>query len=128
MYMILRIIITAFVAMIGVGSVSIVWPRITSVRRPAPLQNLYNVITSTEVGRQVEDVLGAHTPEASGSANIGTIVGSMVSGIGTTIAKRVEQNVTEQAIEQLTHKFETLPPEQKAKIQDAICTPQSVSP
>ena len=126
--MIPRIFLTIFVAIIGVGAVSVVWPRITKVARPAPLQKMYDAIVSTDAGRQAASVLGASTTEASGSASLGTVAGNIVSSIGSTIMQRVEQSVTDQAISQITAKFDTLPEKQKAKIQEAICQPTKEQP
>lgn len=112
-----------FVSGIAVSVISLAWPKLTKEVRPAPLQQVHDTVLGTKVGQQAATALGV-TDEASVTPiNPGQVLGSVVTTIVTTVEKRTQEVIVENAVKQLTNQFDQLPQDQKQQIQTVICKP-----
>ncbi len=106
-----------------IGIVSLAWPRFTTQPRPAPLEKVHEIVLGTEMGQEAAQTLGVASPSGIAPINPGQIVQSVVQSVVTTVERRTQEVVVQNATKQLTSQFDQLPPEQKQQIQSIICKP-----
>ena len=101
---------------------SIAWPRLTSQPRPVPLEQVHTIVSGTQIGQSVAQVLGVTTPAVQ-PIDPKQIFQSAVQTVVTTVERRTQEVVVENAVKQLNNQFDQLPQEQKQQIQSIICKP-----
>lgn len=115
---------------VGLGSgvlvsiASLVWPRLTVQPRPAPLEKVREIVIQTEIGKNAAEILGVASPSSVTRINPSQIARTAVESVVTTVEKRAQEVVVENAVKQLSNQFNGLPQEQKQQIQSVICKPQ----
>lgn len=118
-----RFFLALMVAVTTFAGGSLLWPRLTTRPRPKLLQDVHDLVLRTPVGQHSADVLGVSDETTVEPINIGAVVGSVVNGAKTAIQKRVQTVVVTNAVNSLSRRFESLPPEQKEQIQEILCKP-----
>lgn len=118
-----RFFLALMVAVTTLAGGSLLWPRLTTRPRPKLLQDVHDLVLRTPMGQHSADVLGVSDEAAVEPINIGAVVGSAVYGAKIAIQKRVQNVVVINAVNSLSRRFESLPPEQKEQIQEILCKP-----
>ncbi|MBI4029175.1 MAG: hypothetical protein HY376_02315 [Candidatus Blackburnbacteria bacterium] len=119
----IKVVAIGLISALTVGLVSLAWPRLTPQARPVPLQKVHDVVLETQVGQQAAQTLGVTDEKNVVPINPSAVVASVATSIVTTIEKRTQQVVVENAVKQLTNQFDQLPQDQKQQIQTIICKP-----
>ncbi|MFZ5845656.1 MAG: hypothetical protein ACOY0S_04275 [Patescibacteria group bacterium] len=117
--MTLKFILVAVISGVTVALGSLLWPKFTRQARPAPLQQVHDLVIKTDLGKEVAGILGVTDETTIAPINIASWAGSLMSSTG----EQAQQIVVTQTINRLLQQFEQLPPEQKQQIQQAICKP-----
>ncbi len=121
---VIKFVLVAIASGAAVSLVSIVWPRLTAKPIPAPLQSVQDVVLGTEIGQQTAETLGVASPSAVTPIDPKQVVQSTIQTVVTTIERRTQEVIVENAVKQLSNQFDQLPQEQKQQIQTIICKPE----
>lgn len=112
------------VASIVVGGVSLVWPRLTSAKRPQGLQQVRDALIKSDIGKQAAEVLGVSDEKNVAPISFPSLAASVANSAVSAVEEQAQRTVTTQIIQQLSKQYEQLPPEQKQQLEQIICKPQ----
>jgi len=123
-----RFIITS-AAVIGVLSVtSILWPGFSDQPRPEPLATIYDRLSRTQQGNDLERILGVSDENQNKSGNIQTMVYTGVDRMVTGIRDAARHMMISRLYESFLAQYEKLPDEDKKYIRSRICAPEKQTP
>ncbi|MDO8451400.1 MAG: hypothetical protein Q7S76_00855 [bacterium] len=109
-------------SLVAVGIGSLVWPKLTANPRPEPLENVYDIVSKTSLGREIENVLGV-TDQQETPVNIGSVAATLAGSAAHALEEKAQSIVVSQALMQIANQFDNLPEDQKEQIQEALCKP-----
>lgn len=103
---------------------SLVWPKLTDKPRPAPLEQIHQMVIKTRLGEQAAQVLGVSDEQQPVEpVNVTTFTNGIAQYAATTLEKRAQDVVITQALRQVVGQFDKLSPEQQGQIRAALCSP-----
>ncbi len=118
-----KFVLVALAGVLTIGGGSLLWPKLTRQSRPAPLQQVHDIVIKTDLGKQAASVLGVTDEAAVTPINVSSLAGSVTSSVISAVQERTQEVVVRQAVNQLVKQFDQLNPQQKQEIKEAICKP-----
>ncbi len=106
-----------------VVGVSLMWPRLTSQPRPEVLTQVRDFIVQTPQGYEAANVLGVSDERNVEPFDIRVTAQTIAYNIMNSLRERATDVVVTHAVRQLQKKYEELPPDQQAQLQQIICVP-----
>lgn len=120
-----RFFLALSVAVVALGSGSLMWPRLSDQPRPQLLQNVHDLVLKTTVGQNAANVLGVSDEANVQKLDFGQMASSAVNGAKNAVQNRVRTVVVTNAVNQLNQQFDGLSDDQKIYVRQAICEPQT---
>ncbi|MBI4062491.1 hypothetical protein HY410_01060 [Candidatus Gottesmanbacteria bacterium] len=124
----MNIVLSLILMVITIAGGSIAWPRLTSKPRPAPLQEVHNIIKDTSLGKSFANVLGIADQQPIEPINVASEASKLTANIMKSAQERAAKIVVTQAVRGLLAQIGNLPPVEQAQIHEALCTPPTPSP
>lgn len=128
MFSLVRFIIITFAALVVLGGISIIWPRIRKEPRPEFLSKVYQVSKKTDLGRKMENVLGVSTDKQIEPITIQNVTQSVLDSAQKSAQVYVQNIAVTYAVRQLVGMFNSLTPDQKNELKSIICITPTNSP
>jgi len=119
-----RFFLALSIAVVALGSGSLMWPRLSDKPRPKLLQNVHDLVMKTTAGQNAANVLGVSDEANVQKLDFGQMASSAVLGAKTAVQDRVRTVVVTNAVNQLNRQFDNLSDDQKIYVRQAICEPQ----
>jgi hypothetical protein len=123
-----RFFLALSVAIVALGSGSLMWPRLSDKPRPKVLQDIHDLVLKTSVGQNAANVLGVSDESNVQKLDFGVMASTAVTNTKTAVQNRVRTVVVTNAVNQLNRQFDNLSEDQKTYVRQAICEPQEPTP
>jgi len=111
-----------FASVVMIGG-SLAWPMIMKQERPPLLQAVRDRVVETDIGKNIENVLGVYAIPEDVPQAISSASSQVVNQVGTAVQKKVEDAVTDRVIEEVVKRFDTLTTADKEEVKTVICKP-----
>ncbi len=102
---------------------SLIWPRLTKQPRPAPLQQVRDVVVKTPVGQQAANVLGVSDDKNVQPIDVAKAISGAIGAGEQAVAQRIQYVIVQKAVNQLESQIDKLPKDQRSQIRQQLCTP-----
>jgi hypothetical protein len=123
-----RFFLALSVAIVALGSGSLMWPRLSDKPRPKVLQDIHDLVLKTTVGQNAANVLGVSDESNIQKLDFGVMASTAVTNTKTAVQNRVRTVVVTNAVNQLNRQFDNLSEDQKTYVRQAICEPGEPTP
>ena len=117
----MNFIFALIVSVVTVAGGSLLWPRLTTQKRPPIIQQVHDAVLKTPIGEQSANVLGVSDEAHVKPLNAGEVVAGIVGAAEGAVQSRIQTIIVKNAVNELTSEFDKLPLDQKQEIQQAIC-------
>ncbi len=119
----MNIIVSILLTALTVAGGSILWPRLTNQPRPAPLEQVHNIVKDTSLGKSLARVLGVSQTQSVEPVNVTLEASKLTASIMKTAKERTAKIVVTQAVKQVISQIGNLPASQQAQIHELLCSP-----
>lgn len=119
---IIRLLVSISIAGLFVLGLSIAWPKLTSLERPAALTDVRNFAMSFPTGKSFADVLGVSDESSVSAQSSADLISRFTVLLTNKMSQSATELITRQAVIQLSQTFNSIPEKEKIEIKKIVCT------